>query len=174
MKTLQTKILTIEYTKLFEYEANKLKEVLDGNPLFFETLLSPTKVIRFTDEITLDCDDALEITCIEDLKQYLLGIVIDFIPRFKVTQEPDQDMNEIIYLKYLILDKLKAVTNYNPEFENRTDLEQYIMIIYSLIASDYYDEPIDIIDSLFTMDNTEKTLLYDYLNDKRRFDLLNH
>lgn len=174
MKTLHTKIITIEYTNSHEYEANKLKEVFNKNPLFFETLLSPTKVIRFTDEITLDCDDALEITCIEDLKQYLLGIVIDFIPKFKVTQKPDQNINEIMYLKYLILDKLNAVTNYNPEFENRTDLEEYIMIIYSLIASDYYDEPIDFIDSLFTMDNTEKTLLYDYLNDKRRFDLLNH
>lgn len=174
MKKLKTSIINIEYTKDYEKEALKLRRVFDANPLFFEVLLSPIKTIRFVDEIDLECDDALEVNCIEDIKQYLKDIIKEFVNKLKITQSKNIDMTETLFLKYILLDKLEAIGNYNPEFKDRDDTEQYINSIYSLVASYYYDDPIDLVDSLFKMDEVEKDTLYRWLRERRRYDLLNH
>ena len=174
MKKLKTSIINIEYTKNHETDALKLKHVFEENPFFFQVLLSPIKTIRFIDEIDLECDDALEINCIEDIKQYLKDIIKEFVNKLKITQAQDIDITEVMFLKYILLDKLEAIGNYNPEFKDRDDVEQYINSIYSLVASYYYDDPIDLLDSLFKMDEVEKDTLYKWLRERRRYDLLNH
>lgn len=173
-KIITTKTIDIEYTEETEKEALQLKELIDNNHQIFHDFFLGLDKISFTnfkDETTLS------ITSITDLKEQLReripAFMADTIPQIEAA---NNGQAEVMYLKFLLLDKYKTIGQYAPEFASNSEYQMYVNSIFSLAAAVYYmnqNTPEKMVDFIFEFPPTEKEKILTWLNEKHRYELLN-
>lgn len=168
-KIINTEIIEIEYEDTNKDEVEKIVQAIKKNYLFFQDLTRPYARISF-----VNSPNTIQVSSYEDFKNYIGRKLTSFLKDLKESIAKNQDLNDIIYLKFILLDKYNSLKNYSPAFAEREDLHVYINSMYTLAASDYYDNENDLLDFIFELKDSEKGKVLKHLLDKRRFDLLNH
>ena len=174
IKILPTKAMKIEYPEEKEKEAFQLKELIDSNYHIFHDLFLGIEKISFSGE---NAPTTINITSNEELKavlkERLPAFMADTIPQIEAA---NNGQSEVLYLKFLLLDKYNTVQEYAPEFANNDEYEIYINSLYSLAAAIYYTNqniPHKMVDFIIEPTNEEKEKIIEWLNERHRYKLLN-
>lgn len=160
----------VEYDLAHEEEANKLIDSLSNNKNFIPDFFGQKKKISFVK----NASDNIYIETIDDLKEYTRKNT-DFYLEIIHPQVMNSE-SETAFLKLLLLMQLKTLDNYSPELAASPDLTSFLNCIYSAMAAQYYKEnntKEKIVDFMFDLPEEEKKTIFDWVNKRRRFDLLN-
>ena len=168
-KVINTEIIEIEYESKDKKEVEKIKESIKKNYLILKDLVSPYTRISFT-----DTPNTIQVSSYEDFKDFINSRLEEYLTKLKESLSKNADTNEVVYLKFLLLEKYNVLKNYSPAFAERDDLEVYINSMYTLAASSYYNNQTDLLNFMFELPEKEKEKILKDLLEKRRFDLLNH
>lgn len=163
--TINTKIIDIEYEEKDYLEAKKISEDITRNYLFFQKLVEPFKTISF-----INTPNTIQVTSYEDFKNYIKSRLQDIISDIKISKEN----NEVIYLKFILLNKIDALINHSPQLATLEELYAYINLIYSILAVDYYEDIDDYLEFISKLPEAEEEKLIKKLYAKNTFELLNH
>lgn len=166
---LKTEIIDIEYTQKDEKEVRKIQEAIEKNSLFFKDLTRPHTKISFLNE-----PNTIQVSSYNDFKEYIKTKLPSFLKDLQEALSKTNEMNDIVYLKFIMLDKLDSLKNYSPAFAEREDLHLYVNSMYSLLAAGHYDNIDDLVNFILELPDQEKDKLLTSSLDKNRFGLLNH
>lgn len=168
MKTAKVGLTTIEYDDTTKQEAEKLISILRKNYYAIGKFFKKEKIISFIN----NSENNYYISTTEDFKQMI--------------EENQQKSNnqdcyisieqESNFLKILILNQMQRLEEYDPTLAFRTDFEEYLNNIYSLLAKKYYKETNQdnkYIDFLFELNEKERENIFMWLKEKRRYELYN-
>lgn len=166
---LQTTVLPIRYDEKHKQEAEQLKEILERNQMLFQMFLTENKEISFLDS---DDEETIYIDSISDLKELLSNIIPTYMDMLKqqVYREGGTDV-ETVFLKMMLHDIITS--REDSEIEKDEQLSENINTIYTVVASNYYDNPQDLINFIFYPTGQEKEVIFNWLNKKERYNLLN-
>lgn len=171
IKTAKIGQIEVEYDLAHEEEANKLIDSLSNNKNFIPDFLGQKEKISFIKKQ----DDNIYIETIDDLKEYARKNT-DFYLELIHPQVMNSE-NETAFLKLVLLAKLKTLDNYSPELAASPDLTSFLNCVYSAMAAQYYKEnntKEKIVDFMFDLPEEDKKTIFDWVNERRRFDLLNN
>lgn len=168
-KIINTEVIEIEYENKDLQEVEKIRNAISKNYLFFQDLVRPYTRISFTNR-----PNTIQVSSYEDFKQYIGSRLPEFLKQLKESLASNKELNDVVYLKFILLDKYQVLQNYSPVFAGRDDLYAYINSIYTLTAADYYENPDDLLNFMFELKEEDKEKILNDLLEKRRFDLLNH
>lgn len=166
---LETNVIPIKYKDESKEEAFRLKEILESNETLFQMFLAGHKSISFLEEE--EDDESLEISSIDDFKSLLKEFIPSYIDMLKERVYTSSDENiETIFLRILILDK-----NSPDELDENLsyDINLNINTIYSILGLMYYEDDEKLTDFIFNPTITEKEKIYEWLNNKERYNLIN-
>lgn len=166
---LQTTVLPIRYDGKHKKEAEQLKEILERNQMLFQMFLTGNKEISFLDS---DAEETLCIDSISDLKELLSNVIPTYMDMLKrqVYREGGTDV-EAVFLKMMLHDIIAS--REDSEIEKDKQLSENINTIYTVVASNYYDNPQDLINFIFNPTGSEKEKIFKWLNKKERYNLIN-
>lgn len=166
---LETTVLPIEYNEQTEQLAIELKEILERNQMLFQMFLAGHKEISFLDS---DDEETLCIDSISDLKELLTSVIPFYVEMLKqqVYKEGNEDI-DTCFLKMLLHDIIAS--RKDSQLERDEQLSTNINTIYTVVASNYYENPEDLIDFIFKPTPEEKEAIFNWLNKKERYNLLN-
>ena len=163
----------IEYLNCNQEEAFYIEKLVLENLYTFSDLFSGLDKISF---IESSSSTTLHIDSLNSLKSYLTNKIPSYMD--KVTEplrREDRYLSEAVLLKVLLLDLYKSL-DLDVDIPNSIEqFNQHVNAVYTLIAADYYStDPNKFLNFLFNIgDEEEKRKLFNYLNDKSRFSLLN-
>lgn len=166
---IQTTVLPIRYDEKHQQEAEQLKEILEQNQMLFQMFLTGHKEISFLDS---DDEETLYIDSISNLKEILSSVIPSYMDMLKrqVYKEGGKDV-ETVFLKMLLHDIIAS--REDSEIEKDEQLSENINTIYTVVASNYYDNPQDLINFIFNPTGSEKEKIFKWLNKKERYNLIN-
>ena len=169
IKVANVGLITIEYNENKKEEAQKLITKLSQNYYSISPIIEKDKVISFVNKN----DTTHFINNTEDFTK----ILIENYEKKQNSLRNITEKQEINFLKILILDRLERLEEEYPSIAFRTDYEKYINNIYSLLASKYYQENAsqnEYINFLLELSEEEKEKIFEWLNERRRYELYNN
>ena len=110
-KVINTEIIEIEYESKDKKEVEKIKEAIRKNSLILKDLVSPYTRISF-----IKTPNAIEVSSYEDFKDFINSRLEEYLTKLKESLSKNADTNEVVYLKFLLLEKYNVLKNYSPAF----------------------------------------------------------
>lgn len=171
---LKTKVIPIEYITKNKKEALRIKEVFDNNAMLFKIFLASYNKLSLKDS---DEEATLNINSLDDLKDMTEEIIPKYMEMLhnQVYSEGGEDI-ETIFLKILLMDSIASNEASNIKLPSEEETGYSINTIYSIVAMDYYKEqntPEKLLDFIYNPSPEEKTKIFEWLNKKQRYNLLN-
>lgn len=166
---IETNVIPIEYDENTLEETLRLKEILEKNEILFKIFLAQYKKISFLE--TKD-KDILEISSIEEFKEITSYVIPTYLKMFKDKIYEESKHSETSFLKIMLIDKVTTETS-NVDKELLTELKLNINTIYAVAAINFYEKEEDLIEFIFNPTDKEKEKIFNWLNSKERYNLIN-
>ena len=160
---LETKVIPIEYDETTQKEAEKLKVIIEQNPMLFQIFLAGHNKISLIDG---DDEETIYTSSVKEFKETLSYVIPQHIEllRQQVYSTGEKDI-ETVFLKMLLLDKIKSDEN--------KEISDNINTIYTIVAASFYQSPQELIDFIFNPTDIEKEKILDFLKKQQRYNLMN-
>ena len=78
--------------------------------IFLQDIISPYTKISFIKTL-----GTIQVTSYEEFKEFISSKLQDFLDKIKESFSKDNEINDVLYLKFMLLDKYDFLKNYNSK-----------------------------------------------------------